>query len=123
MPGTLKIIEQFAFFTCPSLKDIYFAGSENLWAQIRIDRVQSNDNDLDHVTVHCIKEIIPTVNLSRKTFVYNGKIQKPVVTVKDGNTVLTTSDYNITWPSDCKNAGIYKLSVKLIGNYAGSADV
>ena len=67
------------------------------------------------------RSITPEVLLSKTSFTYTGEIQKPTVTVKDGNTELAESDYDITWSGDCKNAGTYKITVKLKGNYSGTA--
>ena len=67
------------------------------------------------------KAITPTVTLSKTTYTYNGKVQKPTVTVKNGTSKLTTASYTVTYSSGCKNAGTYKVTVKLKGNYSGTA--
>ena len=69
------------------------------------------------------KKITPTVTLSKKSFVFNGKVQKPKVTVKDGTTVLATSNYTVKFASGCKKAGTYKITVTLKGNYSGTKTV
>ena len=74
------------------------------------------------------KKIKPEVTLSKTAFTYNGKTQKPSVTVKDGKTKLASSNYTVTClyggkASDCKNAGTYKVTVRLKGNYSGSNTV
>ena len=70
------------------------------------------------------KKITPTVTLSKTAFVYNGKVQKPGVTVKAGTTKLGTASYTVTWsPTGCKVVGVYKGTVKLKGNYIGSKTV
>ena len=66
------------------------------------------------------KAITPTVTLSKTTYTYNGKVQKPTVTVKNGTTTLAATNYTVTYSSGCKNAGTYKVTVKLKGNYSGS---
>lgn len=61
------------------------------------------------------------LSFSATSFTYNGKVQKPTVTVKDGSTTLKTgTDYTVTWPPGCKNAGSYKVKVSLRGNYTGT---
>ena len=45
------------------------------------------------------------MTLSNTAFTYNGKEQKPTVTVKDGTTTLATSDYTVTYGSGRKNVG------------------
>lgn len=67
------------------------------------------------------KNITPSVTLSKTSFIYNGKIQKPSVTVKDNNSTIPKSDYTVSYPSSSQNAGTYKVTVKLKGNYSGTA--
>ena len=66
------------------------------------------------------KTISPVVELSKTSFVYNGKEQKPAVSVKDGETEIPSSAYTVEWPSECVNVGIYQIGVTLSGNYSGS---
>ena len=62
-----------------------------------------------------------SVKLSKTSYTYNGKVQKPSVVVKDskGNTI-SSSHYTVTYPSGMKNAGTYKVTVKFKGNYSGT---
>ena len=62
-----------------------------------------------------------TVALSKTSFTYNGKVQKPSVVVKDasGNTIHTDS-YTVTWSGASQNAGSYKATVKFKNNYSGT---
>ena len=69
------------------------------------------------------KKITPTVTLSPTAFVYNGKVRKPAVTVKDGSTILAASNYTVTYSSGRKNPGIYTVSVVMKGNYSGGKAV
>ena len=69
------------------------------------------------------KKIKPQITLSKTSFTYNGKTQKPSVTVKDGKTKLASANYTVTYASGCKNAGTYKVTVRLKGNYSGSNTV
>ena len=69
------------------------------------------------------KKITPTVALSTTTYVYNGKVRKPAVTVKSGSTKLAASNYTVTYASGRKNPGTYKVTVKLKGNYSGTKSV
>ena len=70
-----------------------------------------------------VKAVTPTVKLSKDSVVYNGKAQKPGVTVQDGTTKLTTASYTVSYDGAFKNAGTYKVIVKLKGNYSGSKTV
>ena len=66
------------------------------------------------------KTVTPAVTLSSTSYTYDGKVKKPSVTVKTGTTKLTTASYTVTYASGRKNVGIYKVTVKLKGNYSGS---
>ena len=63
-----------------------------------------------------------TITLSATTFTYNGNVQKPTVTVKDGSTTLTSgTHYDLTWAGgDSKAVGSYTVTVTGKGNYTGS---
>ena len=66
------------------------------------------------------KQVTPKITFSKASFTYNGKIQKPTVTVKAGSEKLKVkTDYTIKWPKGCKNVGTYKVTVELKGNYSG----
>ena len=69
------------------------------------------------------KKITPTVTLSKTSFTYNGKVQKPTVTVKDGKTRLAAANYTVSFSKGLKKVGTYKVTVKLKGNYSGSKTV
>lgn len=61
------------------------------------------------------------ITLSKTSYTYNGKTQKPTVVVKDsqGNTI-SSSNYTVTYSSGCKKAGTYKVAVTFKGHYSGS---
>ena len=70
-------------------------------------------------------EAIPKVSnikLSKTAYTYNGKVQKPSVTVKDskGKALKNGTDYEISYPKGMKNVGKYTVKVTLKGNYSGS---
>ncbi len=86
-----------------TLKGDYYEGSKSLTFKITA------------------KKLTPTLTLSPASCVYNGKVRKPSVTVKDGTTALKKdTDYTVSYASGRKNAGSYKVSVTLKGNYSGS---
>ncbi|MDE6413538.1 MAG: InlB B-repeat-containing protein, partial [Eubacterium sp.] len=62
-----------------------------------------------------------TITLSKTSYVYNGKAQKPTVTVKDSKgKKIATSNYTVTYPSGRKNVGKYTVTIKFKGNYSGT---
>lgn len=62
----------------------------------------------------------PVISMNRNSFTYNGKAQKPSVTVKVDGKKLASSDYKVSYSSGCKNVGRYAVKVTLKGNYEGS---
>ena len=65
---------------------------------------------------------VKTFKLSKTSFTYNGKTQKPSVTVKDsaGKTLKKGTDYTVTYAKGCKNVGTYKVTIKFKGKYSGT---
>ena len=64
-----------------------------------------------------------TIKLSKYSFTYNGKAQKPSVTVKDskGNTLKLNKDYTVSYSNaSSKNVGKYTVTIKFKGNYSGT---
>lgn len=62
-----------------------------------------------------------TFYLSKTSYTFNGSVQKPSVVVldKDGKT-LDSKYYSVSYPSGCKNAGTYKVTISFKGEYSGS---
>lgn len=55
-----------------------------------------------------------TFSLSKTSFVYNGKVQKPTVTVLDENAhVIDPGKYDVTYSKGCKNVGKYTVTIKM----------
>ena len=63
--------------------------------------------------------------LSKTVYTYNGKVQKPAVTVKDsaGKQLKAGTDYTVTYPKGRKAVGRYGVQVKLKGRYKGTRTV
>ena len=62
-----------------------------------------------------------TYTLSKTSFTYNGKVQKPSVTVKDTKgAIIAKPNYDLTYSKGCTNVGEYKVTIKFKGNYSGS---
>lgn len=62
-----------------------------------------------------------TITLSKTIFTYNGKVQKPKVTVKgsDGKTIAAGS-YTLKYSAGRKTPGIYSVKIVFKGNYTGT---
>ena len=65
---------------------------------------------------------VKSVKLSATEYTYNGKAQKPSVTVKDsaGKKLKNGTDYTVSYSKGCKKVGSYKVTVTLKGKYSGS---
>ena len=63
--------------------------------------------------------------LAKTVYTYNGKVQKPSVTVKDstGKQLKAGADYTVNYPKGRKAVGRYGVQVKLKGKYKGSRPV
>ena len=63
-----------------------------------------------------------SIKLSKTSYTYNGKAQKPTVTVKNskGEALKNGTDYTVSYASGCKNTGKYAVKVKFKGNYSGT---
>ena len=64
---------------------------------------------------------IESVSLSKTSYTYNGKTQKPKVVVKTSKGKLLTEgkDYTVKYPKGMKNPGSYTVTVTFKGNYSG----
>ncbi len=61
-----------------------------------------------------------TVSLSATSFTYDGTEKTPTVVAKYGDaTLVKDTDYTVTYPSPCVNAGTYNVTVEFKGIYAG----
>lgn len=63
-----------------------------------------------------------SVTVGKEVLIYNGKSQKPAITVKDattGTSLREKTDYNIIFANNTINAGTIKFTVVGIGNYSG----
>ncbi len=62
-----------------------------------------------------------TVTLSRTSYVYDSKVKKPSVTVKDSaGKTISSNNYTVSYSSGRKYVGKYAVTVKFKNNYSGS---
>lgn len=63
--------------------------------------------------------LIKSVKLSKTTYTYNGKVQKPNVIVKStaGKILTKGTDYSVSYSKGCKNPGIYTVNITFKGDY------
>lgn len=63
------------------------------------------------------------VTLSQADYVFNGKVRKPSVSVKDikGRKLSAGADYQVSYAKGRKNPGVYAVTVTFKGDYSGKA--
>ncbi len=63
-----------------------------------------------------------TVKLSKTSYIYSGKAQKPFISIKDskGKTLKNMIDYTIYYDKGRKNVGLYSVKIKFKGAYQGT---
>lgn len=81
----------------------------------------SNINDVTATSIDCFineKKVTATVTLSQTSYTYDGNAKTPSVTVKDGSTVIPSSEYTVTYSNNI-NAGTATVTIndKTSGNY------
>ncbi len=83
----------------------------------------ANHNDVaaKTLTVTIAQAELTNVTLAETSFVYNGQEQKPAVTVKDGETVLTEDvDYTVGYSNNVEGGSQGVVTITGIGNYSGT---
>ena len=62
------------------------------------------------------------IKLSKTSYTYNGKAQKPSVSIKDskGKALKEKTDYAISYAKGRKNVGVYTVGITFKGNYTGT---
>ena len=65
------------------------------------------------------------IELSQTTYVYDGTVKMPLVTVKepDGDRLAEGTDYTLSYDTNTKKVGTYKVTVVFKGNYVGAKDL
>lgn len=67
------------------------------------------------------KKIDPIVTLSESSFVYDGTVKHPEISVKEDFVTLDPNRcYTVTYSGDCIHPGTYQLRVNMKGNFSGS---
>lgn len=82
-----------------------------------VERCSKCGKEKSRTVIYAVK----SMTLSKASYTYNGKVQKPSVTVKDskGRVLKNNTDYTISMPKGMKNVGRYTVTVTLKGNYKG----
>lgn len=68
-----------------------------------------------------IKPTAVTVVLNATSYPYNGKIQKPTITVTDSQrNTISAKHYTVTYPNASKSPGYYKVKITFDSKYTGT---
>ena len=101
---------------------------DHTWNTSTIKATTKKNGTVTKTCTNCGKKKITTIyapetiKLSKTFYTYNGKVQKPTVTIKDSNgkNLKNKTDYTISYPKNIKNIGSYTATIKLKGNYSGT---
>lgn len=93
-------------------------GSYTVYYKVEGD---SNVNSVSSSSVACSineKQVTATVILSESSYTYDGNAKQPTVTVKDGSTIIPSSEYSVSY-SNNTNAGTATVTItdNVGGNY------
>lgn len=111
-----------------SLNYRYINDCSHAWDTDIVKATTKKNGSITKTCTECAKQTTETIyavkniKLSQTSYTYNGKSQKPSVTVKDrkGKALKNKKDYTITYPKNMKNVGSYTVTIKLKGNYKGT---
>ena len=93
------------------------AGNYNVWYQTaETDNYEAVGPTKVSGTTTTIqpKNIQPTIELSKSSYLYDGTKHEPEVTVKDGKTIIDKDQYAIAWDNDLTSAGTHTVTVSQI---------
>lgn len=106
IPQSVTSIGKEAFFECPRLNNVYYSGSKKKWKKMKI---ASKNQSLKNAVIYYNSRMI--IKLRQPGFTYNGKVQKPRVTVTDTKgQKIEPSMYKVTYKNN-KNVGQASITV------------
>jgi hypothetical protein len=98
------------------------AGTYTLYYYVAGDQNHEN-TDIESISITIKEKVIdkPVIELAEETFVYDGTAKTPAVAVKDGETIIPTSEYTIDYKANV-DAGEGKVVITDVegGNYTVS---
>ncbi len=102
----------------------YSSGCKNVGTYKAVVKMKGNYSGTKTLTfkINPVKISKCKVSLAATSYICDGKVKTPAVTVKNasGKVLKKGTDYTVTYASGRKNAGTYKVTVKMKGNYSGS---
>lgn len=67
-----------------------------------------------------VGKAITGVSMASSSFVYNGAVQKPSISVVAGDVTVPSTGYRVDWETDATKVGVHTFTVTGIGEYSGS---
>ena len=126
-------VKTFTCSICGETKTTSIAKTSHTYKNVVTKATLSKNGKIENKCSVCGKvskttaiNYVKTIKLSKTGFVYNGKVQKPSVVVKDsaGKTLKLNTDYTVTYSnSSSKNVNKYTVTIKLKGNYSGTKTI
>lgn len=117
IPASVKTIGENAFADCDYLKNAVYQGTKEQWDKVSVGA--GNEDLTDVLTFQPTQ--IKNVVLSKSSYTYNGKVQKPAIKTICGKTLKEGTDYTAKWSNkSSKNAGTYSVTVTGKGDYVGT---
>ena len=119
----ISCIEEEVFLECSNLKKIEYGGKKSAWCAIQIKK----NNPLTTVEIVCEDQTFMYASIKKiaavflqEDAIYNGKIQKPSIIVKNSKGNVVPEDcYTVEYTNN-KAVGVAKVTVSGLGNYLGS---
>lgn len=107
---------------------IKYSYCTHTWNTATIKATTKENGTITKICTKCGKKTITTIyatetiKLSKISYTYNGKAQKPTVTIKDsqGKVLSSKKSYTVSYPKTMKNVGSYTITIKFKGNYSGT---
>lgn len=102
--------------------------SNHQYAEERVPATMEHDGKIRQVCSACayVKDVAvikspQKIAWSKRDFTYDGKTKTPSVMVKDskGETLAQGRDYEVRYPKERKNPGVYTAVLEFRGNYSG----
>lgn len=136
IPASVKIIDPYAFKACKNVKTVYYAGTEEQWNKIKIDKSYDHEHDYEgpdddevDYSQFTIKDVFPNAeiifNSDVTEIIENISISDSSVTLGIGKTYQLTANATSDYAYKSSNPKIAKVSAdgKITAVKSGNATI